>query len=288
MSKPDHQLNAEELQAKYEALDTSEGWAQHPRYEREDWQHEAAEGNTQLGYWDWVMHALEAEAVDEKKPMSTPNEAQLRVEPAMVNTLLAALRFYQEAGMGDPCNRSDHIHALATDDNNDTSLDDEGIDELCEALNCGDLALMNPRVSMPDWRPDDELPPSLKGKTGSIDISKIANGDIEITSPLGEKTMFSLEFDAGVSRIHVYPPDAESPTEYSHDEFAVTIASMPGEVLVHNQYGNGFLMQMDEENPVQAPYYDGDERLESLSASESMVDNEDPLMQTSQSPSPSM
>lgn len=50
-------------------------------------------------------------------------------------TILAALRFYQQSGMGDPDNRSDEIHDIATSGGDDTSMDDEGIDDLCERLN---------------------------------------------------------------------------------------------------------------------------------------------------------
>lgn len=52
-------------------------------------------------------------------------------------TILAALRFYQERDQGDPMFRSDAIHHIATagGDDNITSLDDEGIDELCERIN---------------------------------------------------------------------------------------------------------------------------------------------------------
>ena len=57
-------------------------------------------------------------------------------------TILAALRFYQEAGMGEPDNRSDAIHDIAADGDNVISLDDEGIDDLCERLNMGELQLV--------------------------------------------------------------------------------------------------------------------------------------------------
>jgi len=59
----------------------------------------------------------------------------LVVDDAEQNTILAALRFYQQQGMGDPENRSDDIHAIATNCDNDTSLDDAGIDNLCEHIN---------------------------------------------------------------------------------------------------------------------------------------------------------
>lgn len=56
-------------------------------------------------------------------------------------TILAALRFYQAAGMGEPSNRSDEIHDIATSGGDAISLDDEGIDDLCERLNLGRLNL---------------------------------------------------------------------------------------------------------------------------------------------------
>lgn len=59
-----------------------------------------------------------------------------------LNTILAALCFYQENGMGEPANRSDAIHDIATNGDTDISLDDAGIDELCSMLNNGELMLV--------------------------------------------------------------------------------------------------------------------------------------------------
>lgn len=33
---------------------------EHGYYDRSDWQHDVSEGNTKLGYWEWVQHAIEA------------------------------------------------------------------------------------------------------------------------------------------------------------------------------------------------------------------------------------
>lgn len=52
-----------------------------------------------------------------------------------LSTILAALRYYQEENQGEPDYRSDRIHAVATDDDTETSLDTDGIDELCIKLN---------------------------------------------------------------------------------------------------------------------------------------------------------
>jgi hypothetical protein len=52
---------------------------------------------------------------------------------------LAALRFYQQEGQGEPDNREDDIHDIATDGDRDISLDDDGIDDLCDRLRLADL-----------------------------------------------------------------------------------------------------------------------------------------------------
>lgn len=55
-----------------------------------------------------------------------------------VNTILAALRTYQQCGYGDPGQRPDDIHDLATNGDEQISMDDESIDRLCERINFGD------------------------------------------------------------------------------------------------------------------------------------------------------
>lgn len=56
-------------------------------------------------------------------------------EPDEMATILAALRYYQEKGQGDPANRSDDIHEIATCGDEVISLDATAIDDLCERLN---------------------------------------------------------------------------------------------------------------------------------------------------------
>lgn len=51
------------------------------------------------------------------------------------NTILAALRHYQQDGMGEPDNRSDAIHDIATNGGADISMDAAGIDALCQKIN---------------------------------------------------------------------------------------------------------------------------------------------------------
>ncbi len=70
-------------------------------------------------------------------PESAPvsDEIAITVSPAEHATILAALRFYQESGMGDPANRSDAIHDIATCLDEVISLDEADIDDLYEKLN---------------------------------------------------------------------------------------------------------------------------------------------------------
>ena len=49
-------------------------------------------------------------------------------------TIIAALRYYQQQGMGDPTHRSDEIHDIATNMDEVISLDSDGIDELVVQL----------------------------------------------------------------------------------------------------------------------------------------------------------
>lgn len=64
------------------------------------------------------------------------------------NTILAALRFYQDHGMGEPANRSDAIHDLATNGEEDISYDADDINDLCERVNFAPM--QHPRLTHAD------------------------------------------------------------------------------------------------------------------------------------------
>jgi hypothetical protein len=52
--------NIERLMSPEEIADLYGGnWGEHPRYPLSDWQHEAAEDYTRLGYWSWVRSKLD-------------------------------------------------------------------------------------------------------------------------------------------------------------------------------------------------------------------------------------
>jgi hypothetical protein len=60
----------------------------------------------------------------------------LKVDDAQHATILAALRYYQQQGMGEPLNRDADIHEISTNWGRVmSSLDEEGIDQLCQGLN---------------------------------------------------------------------------------------------------------------------------------------------------------
>lgn len=70
----------------------------------------------------------------------------IHVDAQQINTLLAALRYYQRQGMCEPDNRPDWLQAIACPTDDDTSEDEEGVDELCELINLG----RNTIVTEPD------------------------------------------------------------------------------------------------------------------------------------------
>ncbi len=63
------------------------------------------------------------------------SQLTISVESADLATILAALRYYQQEGQGEPSNRSDEIHVIATDGDTHVPLDAAGIDALCERIN---------------------------------------------------------------------------------------------------------------------------------------------------------
>lgn len=60
--RDDCELTSEELQQRY--ADPDGGWGEHPRFSRNEWMHEVANGDTQCGYWEWAVSQLEQEVTD--------------------------------------------------------------------------------------------------------------------------------------------------------------------------------------------------------------------------------
>lgn len=70
--------------------------------------------------------------------MSKNGKTTYRLRAQQAYTVLAALRYYRQNGQGDPANRADDIHAIATDNDDEISLDEAGIDELYDLIDAGD------------------------------------------------------------------------------------------------------------------------------------------------------
>lgn len=63
-----------------------------------------------------------------------PTQTKVPLSSQDLNTLRAALRFYDDAGMGEPALRSDEIHEIATNNDEDISLDSAAIEDLFARL----------------------------------------------------------------------------------------------------------------------------------------------------------
>lgn len=62
--KAEHLLDADELCKKYGS------WGEHPNHPVTDWQAQVTDGDTRLGYWDWLVVELETAAEDSIEPDS--------------------------------------------------------------------------------------------------------------------------------------------------------------------------------------------------------------------------
>jgi hypothetical protein len=100
-------------------------------------------------------------------------------------TVLAALRYYQQQGMGDPFNRSEDIHDIATNGGEVfSSLDDEGIDKLCESINHAGLSAGAALNILGDDPPD---------AYGLAALARSKDGELEVHEP----TIVSHSDDGG-------------------------------------------------------------------------------------------
>lgn len=95
------------------------------------------------------------------------------LEADEIATIIAALRTYQEAGYGDPANRPDRIHEIATA-GDVVSLDADAIDRLCERLNCEGLTFAE--VTQHFGRVQAEKEPHL---TAYAEAMRTRDGDLE-------------------------------------------------------------------------------------------------------------
>lgn len=58
-SCPEREMNSAQLQAKYDGLADEGRWGEHPRFTMEAWRAEVENGDTRVGYWNWVETMIE-------------------------------------------------------------------------------------------------------------------------------------------------------------------------------------------------------------------------------------
>lgn len=61
---------------------------------------------------------------------------RLYVNSQELNTIFAALRYYQDHSQGEPLTLGSWINNIATNAGREPSLDDQAIDDLIQRLNC--------------------------------------------------------------------------------------------------------------------------------------------------------
>jgi len=92
-------------------------WGEHPAYPVADWQLDIANGDTRLGYWEWVAASLDMEGVE-----LIPDEVTaMRMELIRVASTLFGDGAGGELGMNAEYERGMcELIAYATDGNGDT------------------------------------------------------------------------------------------------------------------------------------------------------------------------
>lgn len=91
----------------------------------------------------WSLQVIaESEAVNDE--LMAQSRSLFIPEGPSLNTILAALRFYQEKGMAESANRSERIDGIATNAGEDAAMTADQIDDLCQAINCSAPPAVSP------------------------------------------------------------------------------------------------------------------------------------------------
>lgn len=56
---PEREMTPAQLRAKFDSLADDSRWGEHHRFKMENWREAVVNGDTRLGYWEWVSHLLE-------------------------------------------------------------------------------------------------------------------------------------------------------------------------------------------------------------------------------------
>lgn len=63
---PHFRVRVEPCNPELESKKERDPWGETKEHPREDWRYEVANGDTNLGYWDWVDHKVEEEEDDDE------------------------------------------------------------------------------------------------------------------------------------------------------------------------------------------------------------------------------
>jgi hypothetical protein len=56
---PEREMTPAQLRAKFDSLADDSRWGEHHRFKMENWREAVVNGDTRLGYWEWVSHLIE-------------------------------------------------------------------------------------------------------------------------------------------------------------------------------------------------------------------------------------
>jgi hypothetical protein len=66
-------------------------WGEHADYDRTDWQYEVSNGDTSLGYWEWVLHKVEDARFDAESDAEAERLENAQVRPQHVLSTMLSL-----------------------------------------------------------------------------------------------------------------------------------------------------------------------------------------------------
>ncbi|WP_165678529.1 hypothetical protein [Metapseudomonas otitidis] len=143
--------------------------------------------------WSLSVHAADSEHASEAR--SCLGDIYVPEGPVR-NTILAALRLYQEMGMGDPANRSDHVHAIATNGGDEISMDEWGVEELCQSINFAVAEPSEKPIVIVRNTSDDEILVQASHAVKVLYLEDNETGDdSDDLVVIGDVEMWKQEFD---------------------------------------------------------------------------------------------
>ena len=64
----EHKLDPEALRAKYDSINKTQDWSEHPLYDHAHWRSAVADEDTLQGYWEYVVDKIDEKVFDWDDP----------------------------------------------------------------------------------------------------------------------------------------------------------------------------------------------------------------------------